>query len=949
MRKFTLAVLSLIATSIVAQTSSTIGTNAGAAGISTNPINRQNVFYSVSEYLWTKAQLNAAGINSTANLTGIQFEKIGGSTSTTNNSTNNTPNVKVYIQSVPTTTTTLSGASWTTNGFTEVFSGQYTHSGAYGWKAMTFGSSFFWDNNSNIKVIVTQESNVSLNSTDRPSWRYGQYTTAANGDLASQCRFGTTSSSGGGLPTGISLTGNKAFVRFNYSAASCTPPSNPSFSSGPTTLCAGATATYTASATNGTSTSYAIQSGGANINSSTGAVSNVASNFTVRATITNACGTVTVDRAVTVNASPSASISPATVTICSGNSATITASGGNTYSWSNGLGTGASKTVSPSANTTYTVTVTDANNCTATASRLVTVNALPNAVITPATSSICAGGSATLSASGGNTFAWDNGLGAGASKTVSPTANTTYTVTVTDANNCTATASRLVTVNALPNAVITPATSSICAGGSATLTASGGNTYNWDNGLGSGASKTVSPNTNTTYTVTVTDANNCTATASREVTVNPSPSASVSPSSAAICSGGSATFTASGGTNYNWSNALGSGATKTASPVTTTTYTVTVSDAENCTATATVTITVNQPSASSLNNSICTGGSFFFNNQNLTQAGVYFDTLTNAVGCDSLITLNLSVNSFASSSINATICQGQNYTFNNQTLTQSGVYFDTLSTTTGCDSIVTLTLNVGSASASSVTQAICSGNSFDFNGQTYSQTGTYTATLSNASGCDSVVTLNLTVSNTIQNNITQSICSGESFLFDGQQLTQGGTYTANYTGSGGCDSTVILNLSVNSLPQPAIIQNGNNLSTGSFSSYQWFLNGQPLQGATTNSIVATQSGNYTVEVADGNGCSASSSAFNFTSVGIEKVDANWDVRIYPNPASSLLTVETNFSDIVTYTIEDVSGRKVQHGEFLSVGLLDVSTLAQGLYFLVVKVENSPLTKKILKR
>ncbi|MEY4876122.1 MAG: hypothetical protein RL708_1271, partial [Bacteroidota bacterium] len=97
-------------------------------------------------------------------------------------------------------------------------------------------------------------------------------------------------------------------------------------------------------------------------------------------------------------------------------------------------------------------------------------------------------------------------------------------------------------------------------------------------------------------------------------------------------------------------------------------------------------------SSSNINQTICSNQSYFFNGNNLTSTGTYLDTLTNYLGCDSIITLNLTVHPISSSTINQTACN--NYFFNNQTLTASGTYYDTLTNYLGCDSIVTLNLIV---------------------------------------------------------------------------------------------------------------------------------------------------------------------------------------------------------------------------------------------------------------
>ncbi|MBK9016574.1 MAG: hypothetical protein IPM82_22250 [Saprospiraceae bacterium] len=246
----------------------------------------------------------------------------------------------------------------------------------------------------------------------------------------------------------------------------------------------------------------------------------------------------------------------ADATICSGSSTTLSASatGGTAplvYTWSNSLGTGATKTVSPTSTTTYTVTVTSLSGCSATDQMAVTVNPRPTANA-GVDVTICNTFSTNLTASASGasspyTYAWSNGLGSGATKTVSPSSTTTYTVTVTSNNGCNNTDQVVVTVqNCVENCgngidddgdgktdcadadckPVPDAGSdvSICPGTTAYLNVgvSGGTgpfTYAWSNGLGSGATKTVSPSATTTYSVTVTGASGCTGVDQVKVTI----------------------------------------------------------------------------------------------------------------------------------------------------------------------------------------------------------------------------------------------------------------------------------------------------------------------------------------------------------------------------------------------------------------------------------------------
>jgi len=263
------------------------------------------------------------------------------------------------------------------------------------------------------------------------------------------------------------------------------------------------------------------------------------------------------------------------------------------------------------------------------------------------TSSCGSNGTASVTASGGTlpyTYLWNN---AGTTSAITGLPPGNYSVTVTDVNGCTSTATVAVTAGTPPSAAITGG-SLICVGQSATLTASGGGTYVWNTGATS-STITVTPAVTTTYSVTATGTNGCTATATATVTVSPPPVAFST--NATICSGQNATLTASGGGNYSWSN--GSTANPLiVSPTSTSSYSVIVSIG-SCSDTANATVTVNpNPTATAWSNVTITqgqsatlsasgGGTYLWNNgmtdsviivsPNLTT--VFCVTVTDANGC----------------------------------------------------------------------------------------------------------------------------------------------------------------------------------------------------------------------------------------------------------------------------------------------------------------------------
>ncbi len=198
------------------------------------------------------------------------------------------------------------------------------------------------------------------------------------------------------------------------------------------------------------------------------------------------------------------------------------------------------------------------------------------------------------------------------------------------------------------------------------------------------------------------------------------------------------------------------------------------------------------------NQSICQGGSYIINGHTYTTAGIYRDTLKNATsgGCDSIIMTNLTVTNQLETNLTKTICSGKSFTVGSQTFITSGNYQVLLSSSGGCDSLVKLNLTVANQIETNLTETICSGKSFIVDNQVFTTSGNYQVLLTSSGGCDSIVNLDLTVANQIETNLTETICSGKSFTIGNQTFTTSGNYQVLLTSSGGCDSLVKLNLTL---------------------------------------------------------------------------------------------------------------------------------------------------------
>ena len=150
-----------------------------------------------------------------------------------------------------------------------------------------------------------------------------------------------------------------------------------------------------------------------------------------------------------------------------------------------------------------------------------------------------------------------------------------------------------------------------------------------------------------------------------------------------------------------------------------------------------------------LNVSICAGANYNENGFNVSEAGTYTQTFQTANGCDSVVTLNLSVNSVLTNELFATICEGQVYTENNFNVSEAGVYTQNLTSVNGCDSIVTLTVSVNPVFDTTINATINPGETYSEFGFNESESGTYVQNLQTEAGCDSTITLNLTVNSSL--------------------------------------------------------------------------------------------------------------------------------------------------------------------------------------------------------
>ncbi|MCW3125197.1 MAG: hypothetical protein JWO03_855, partial [Bacteroidetes bacterium] len=223
-------------------------------------------------------------------------------------------------------------------------------------------------------------------------------------------------------------------------------------------------------------------------------------------------------------------------------------------------------------------------------------------------------------------------------------------------------------------------------------------------------------------------------------------------------------------------------------------YRDTIHSITGCDSLLTLTVTASPPIVRNIAQSICPGGSTVFHGQVISTAGVYSDTLTSAGGCDSIVRLTVSVQSVIFTNISGNICPGGSITFGGHVISSPGTYQDTFSILSGCDSVVVLTVSASQPPVTNISQGICPGGSLSFHGQIITSPGVYRDTLPGP-GCDSIVILTVT-SPAIITQVTRVICFGGNTSFAGQVISSAGVYSDTLTAASGCDSIVVLAVAV---------------------------------------------------------------------------------------------------------------------------------------------------------
>ena len=327
-------------------------------------------------------------------------------------------------------------------------------------------------------------------------------------------------------------------------------------------------------------------------------------------------------------------------------------------------------------------------------------------------------------------------------------------------------------------------------------------------------------------------------------------------------------------------------------------------------------------------------------------------TLVSASGCDSIVTLDLTIASslfgveVVESCDSYTWIDGNTYTTSNNTATFI------LVSSSGCDSIVTLDLTITSSSSSGIDIIEACDSYTWIDGNTYTTSNnTATYTLVSSSSCDSIVTLDLTITSSSSGIDIIEACDSYTWIDGNTYATSNNTATYTIANTLGCDSIVTLDLTITTVDASVMVMSDSSLQAqllDAGTTYQWVdcNNNFAVISGETNSIFSTQtSGDYAVEVTI-NDCSALSDCYNlYNNVNVDVYNTNYPIQLFPNPTKNDLTVSLKGVKYVDIIIFDIHGKvMLQQSSLVNRDNINLSSLAAGTYF--VKTISSEESKII---
>ncbi|MFT5820365.1 MAG: hypothetical protein ACI8ZM_001604 [Crocinitomix sp.] len=332
-----------------------------------------------------------------------------------------------------------------------------------------------------------------------------------------------------------------------------------------------------------------------------------------------------------------------------------------------------------------------------------------------------------------------------------------------------------------------------------------------------------------------------------------------------------------------------------------------------------------------------------------TTTGVYMDTLPALGGCDSIITINLTVNYAGESSIEETACDEYEAP-SGAMYTESGTYIDIIETEAGCDSTITIELEIVTFTTSSITVNAC--NMYEApSGDDYTESGIITDIIENEAGCDSIITIDLTIHEDAEVTIDVTTCGSYTVPSGDATYDETGTYMDLLITEDGCDSVLTINLTIEDLDITVTNADPTLTAIATGVTYQWVdcdADFTPIDGATDQTFTPDDNGNYAVIISDGE-CIDTSDCYAIITAYILNNNLP-SLSFYPNPTKGSITVELpEIEDSIVVNVISTDGKIVQSYTYSNAQKVDLNIDgAAGMYFVNVITEANQYVLKVNK-
>lgn len=335
-----------------------------------------------------------------------------------------------------------------------------------------------------------------------------------------------------------------------------------------------------------------------------------------------------------------------------------------------------------------------------------------------------------------------------------------------------------------------------------------------------------------------------------------------------------------------------------------------------------------------------------------SQSGTYADTLLNSVGCDSVVTVNLTVYQTTYDNFSTTACDSFISPSGTYQWIASGTYLDTVQNTNGCDSVISIDLTVLQSTYATLTEAACDSFTSPSGNYQWTTSGTYHDTLVNAAGCDSIITVSLTVNYSTIANVTAEACRSYLSPSGNHTWTVSGNYQDTIATAAGCDSVLNIQLIVTHIDTALELDVWQLSSTPDANSYQWIdcADNSIIDDATDSVFTPDVSGYYAV-VLEQSGCTDTSECYQVIIESIAKRSLENGIDLFPNPTQDavMITAKSVLHDASVYLVTPLGERVLIAPHWNGTSLeFDLRSMPSGLYLVAFDINHTLIYKRLIK-